>query len=90
MKIKKIPLRMCIVTKQMLPKRELIRVVKTENGEFVLDFTGKLNGRGAYITNSLEVIERCMKTKALHKAFKEQIPQEVYNKIMEEFLARQN
>lgn len=90
MKDKKIPLRMCIVTREMLPKKQLIRIVKTPTGEFALDFTGKLNGRGAYITNSLEAIQKCKKTKALHKAFGQPVADEVYDKLLEEFLARNN
>lgn len=88
MKTKKIPLRMCIVTREMLPKKDLVRVVKTQNNEFALDFTGKLNGRGAYLTNSLEVIQKCIKTKALNRAFGQAVSETVYTQILEEFLAR--
>lgn len=89
MKTKKVPLRMCVVTRNMLPKRELIRVVKQEDGNVVIDRTGKLSGRGAYITNDLEVIKKCIKTKALNRAFEMQISNEVYNKLLEDFLAKQ-
>lgn len=87
MKEKKPTLRMCIVTREMLPKRELLRIVKTPTNEFVLDFTGKLNGRGAYIKNSLETLQTCKKTKALNRAFKMNLSPEVYDKLLEEFLA---
>ena len=87
MKTKKVPLRMCVVTREMLPKKELIRVVKQEDGNVVLDYTGKLNGRGAYISNSLEVIQKCIKTKSLNRAFEQNISESVYNKILEDFLA---
>lgn len=79
------PLRMCIVTREMLPKQQLIRIVKTPEDDFVVDFKGKLNGRGAYITNNLEVIEKCKKQKCLDRAFKQQIPIEIYNKILEDY-----
>ena len=88
MKTKKVPLRMCIVTRQMLPKKDLIRIVKNSDGGFIIDTTGKLNGRGAYVSNNKEVIEKCKKTKSLNKIFKQQISDDVYNKLMEEFLAR--
>lgn len=88
MKTKSIPLRMCVVTREMLPKKELIRVVKQEDGNVVLDYSGKLNGRGAYISNKLEVIQKCIKTKALNRAFEQNISEQVYNKLLEDFLAR--
>lgn len=90
MNTKKQPLRMCIVTRELLPKNELIRVVKTPSGLFELDFTGKLSGRGAYLKNSTDTIERCIKTKALNKAFKENISNDVYLKIMESYASRTN
>ncbi len=88
MKQKKVPLRTCIVTKEALPKKELLRIVKTPEGNFILDFTGKLNGRGAYIKDSEEVMKMCVKTKALNRAFKENISQEIYNKLLGDFLGR--
>ncbi len=80
---------MCIVTKQMLPKKELVRIVKTPEGVFTLDYSGKLNGRGAYISNSLEVMQTCKKTKALNRAFGQPVPDEVYGKLLEEMSAKQ-
>ena len=58
MKVKKIPMRMCSVTRERFPKQELLRVVKTKEGEVKVDLTGKLNGHGAYIKKDLEVLEK--------------------------------
>ncbi len=82
---KKVPLRMCSVCKQMLPKKELIRIVKTKEGKFFLDNSLKANGRGAYICNNLQCFEKCKKTRALNKAFKEQVPEEIYSQIENSF-----
>ena len=58
MKVKKIPLRTCVITKEQLPKQELLRVVRTPEGEVKVDETGKLNGRGAYIKKDVNVLEK--------------------------------
>ena len=58
MSVKKIPMRMCTACREMKPKRELVRVVKTPENEILLDLTGKLNGRGAYICKSAECLEK--------------------------------
>ncbi|MDO4419890.1 MAG: YlxR family protein [Ruminococcus sp.] len=95
MKQKKIPLRKCTGCNEMKPKRELIRVVRlpdktSENGEILekggieLDFTGKKPGRGAYICNSLECLNKAIKGKRLEKAFSSAIPSEVYENLKEE------
>ena len=65
MKTKKIPLRTCVVTKESLPKQELLRIVRTPYGEVLPDETGKLNGRGAYIKKDIEVLEKARKSKIL-------------------------
>jgi len=65
----------------MKPKKELTRVVKTQDGQFIIDTTGKASGRGAYITNTKEVLEKCTKTKALNRAFKGNVPQNVYDML---------
>ena len=67
MKVKKIPLRTCVVTKEKLEKRELLRIVRTPEMEIKADLTGKLNGRGAYIKKDLEVLEKARKSKILNK-----------------------
>lgn len=81
---KKVPLRMCIACKECKPKRDLIRIVRTEES-FMLDKTGKLNGRGAYICNSNECLEKLCKQKSLNKTYKQNISQEVYDKLKEQF-----
>lgn len=83
--MKKIPLRMCIVCKEMKPKKELIRVVKSADGTIGLDTTGKANGRGAYICNSDECMAKLVKTKALSRTFKENVSPEVYQGLIEEY-----
>ena len=65
MKVKKVPLRTCVITKESLPKQELLRIVRTPEMEVKVDETGKLNGRGAYIKKSLEVLEKAKKLKLL-------------------------
>lgn len=87
MKNKKNHLRMCVVTKQMHPKNELLRIVKVNDNDYELDFTGKLNGRGAYVTNNLEIVEKLIKTKALNRSFKKEILNENYAKIWEQYIA---
>ena len=78
---KKIPLRKCIGCGEMKPKKELIRVVKTPEGEIKLDFTGKLNGRGAYICNSVECLSKAQKQKSFSRAFASPIADEIYEQL---------
>ena len=79
--MKKIPLRTCIITKEKLPKQELIRIVRTPNNEIVIDQTGKMNGRGAYLKKDLEVIEKASKSKILDKHLETTIPKEIYDEL---------
>ena len=81
MKVKKIPLRTCVVTKESLPKQELLRIVRTPEGEVKVDDTGKLNGRGAYIKKYLSVLEQAKKTKVLEKRLEIKIEDSVYEEI---------
>ena len=81
MKQKKIPMRSCVVTGEKLPKRELLRIVRTTDGTVVCDLSGKINGRGAYIKKDVDVLEKAKKTKALEKALEVKISDEVYEKI---------
>lgn len=83
MKVRKIPIRTCIVTGEKLPKMELLRIVKTPDGEIVVDVTGKINGRGAYIKKDIEVLERIRKSKILERKFEASISDEIYDKIGE-------
>ena len=81
MKQKKIPLRTCVVSKEKLPKQELLRVVKTPEGEIKIDITGKLNGRGAYIKKDLTVLDKAIKSKLLARHLECEIDDSVYNEI---------
>lgn len=81
MKTKKIPMRMCSVSRERFPKVELLRVVKTPEGEVRIDETGKLNGHGAYIKKDLEVLETAKKTNALSRALECEIPSSIYEEI---------
>ena len=83
MKVKKIPMRMCSVTRERFPKNELLRVVKTPEGTIEVDLTGKVNGHGAYIKKDLEVLDKAKKSKTLNRALECEIPSEVYDKIEE-------
>ena len=81
MKQRKIPLRTCVVTKETLPKQELLRIVRTKEMQVMPDETGKLNGRGAYIKKDLTVLEKAIKTKALEKKLECEINNETYDEI---------
>ena len=81
MKQKKIPLRMCLGCKEMKPKRELIRVVKNNEGEISIDLVCKKPGRGAYICRSADCLEQAIKAKRLEKAFETTIDMDIYNKL---------
>ena len=80
---KKVPQRMCIACRSMQDKRNLLRVVRTPNGEIEIDETGKKNGRGAYVCKNKDCIEKCKKGKHLSKTFKQNIDESVYQKILE-------
>jgi predicted RNA-binding protein YlxR (DUF448 family) len=86
MENKKVPLRQCIVCRESKPKKELIRIVRTVENDFAIDKTGKLNGRGSYICNSEDCINKLVKQRALNKAFKTNVSQEVYDKLKEQFV----
>jgi len=78
MKTKKIPMRSCVVTKEKLEKRELLRIVRTPEGTVVADITGKVNGRGAYLKKDIEVINKAEKTRILEKILGVAINSNVY------------
>lgn len=79
--MKKVPLRMCVVTRNREEKRNLLRIVKDKEGHIFIDVTGKQNGKGAYITKSKEVLELSKKTKALERALDCEIPESIYDEI---------
>lgn len=78
--MRKIPMRTCVVTKEKLPKRELIRVVRTVDG-VVVDPTGKVNGRGAYLKLDKDVIDKAKKTLVLDKHLEVKVDDSVYNEL---------
>ena len=79
--MKKIPLRRCVVTKEQLPKSELLRIVKNKENEVFVDLTGKANGRGAYIKKDIEVLEMAKKKKTLDRALEITIKEELFEEI---------
>ena len=81
MKVKKIPMRTCVVTKESLPKNELLRIVRSPYGEVLVDLTGKQNGRGAYIKKDIAVLEQARKSKILEKRLECEIEDSVYEEI---------
>ncbi len=83
--MKKIPMRQCVGCGEMKDKRELIRIIKTAEGDVAIDRTGKKNGRGAYICDDRACLEKAVRTKGLDRSFKEKIPPQVYNSIVELF-----
>ena len=84
MSIRKFPQRQCICCGEMKNKKEMIRVLKTPEGEFTLDSTGRKNGRGAYVCPSAECLGKAIKSKGLERSFKMAIPKEIYEKLEEE------
>ncbi len=84
MKTKKTPMRMCLGCGEMKPKKELIRVVKSPEGEISLDFKGKAAGRGAYICRSTDCLEKARKARRFEKSFSCRIEEDVYEVMMNE------
>ena len=82
--VRKVPMRKCVGCGEMKSKKEMMRVLKTTDDEFVLDATGKKNGRGAYLCFSKECFEKAVKGKGLERSFKQAIPKEVYEKLEKE------
>ena len=81
----KVPMRQCTGCREMKNKKEMMRVLKTGEGEILLDTTGRKNGRGAYLCYSLECMEKARKNKGLERSLKTEIPQEVYERLEKEF-----
>ena len=83
MVVKKIPMRTCVVTREQFPKMELIRVLRTPEGTVTIDTKGKANGRGAYLKKDKDVILKAQKTKVLDKMLEVNVPNEIYEKLLE-------
>ncbi|MEE3470345.1 MAG: YlxR family protein [Butyrivibrio sp.] len=81
---KKIPTRKCVGCGEMRDKKDLIRVIKTPDGEIRLDTTGRANGRGAYICNSAECLKKAVKNRGLEKSLKAQIPEDILEQMNKE------
>ncbi len=81
MKQKKIPMRSCVITREKLPKKELIRVVRTPEGNIIIDESGKSNGRGAYLKRDLEVIAKAKKSKVLNRILEVEVPDNIYEEL---------
>ena len=79
---KKIPMRQCVGCREMKAKKELVRVVRSPEGEISLDFRGKAPGRGAYVCPQAECLRRAIKSRALERGLDCQIPQEIYDQLL--------
>ena len=83
---KKVPMRQCVGCGEMKPKKEMMRVVKTAEGNIVLDVTGKMNGRGAYLCQTMECLKKAGKNKGIERSLKRAIGAEVYDNLEKEFV----
>ncbi len=83
---KKIPLRQCVGCNEMKSKKEMLRILKTAEEEVILDATGKLNGRGAYLCKNEECLKKAIKQKGIERSLKMNIDKTVYEKLEKEFL----
>lgn len=81
MKVKKIPMRSCVVTRERCEKKDLIRIVRTPEKEIKIDLVGKMNGRGAYIKKEVSVIDKAKKTNVLAKHLECEIPESIYEEL---------
>lgn len=81
----KIPMRQCTGCREMKSKKEMMRVLRTPEGEIILDSTGKKNGRGAYLCRDASCLEKAIKNKGLERSLKVSISQEVYQELKKEF-----
>ena len=79
--MKKVPCRTCVITKEKLPKNELIRVVRTPEGNIQIDESGKLNGRGAYLKLDINVIDKAKTSKALNRVLEIEVPDSIYEEL---------
>ena len=81
MKIKKIPLRTCVVTKEKLPKKDLVRVVRTPEGNVIIDESGRTNGRGAYLKKDLEVFKKAKQNKILNRHLEIEVQDSIFDEL---------
>lgn len=90
MHVKKIPMRQCMGCNERREKKDLIRIIRAPEEEIVVDFTGKKNGRGAYICNSVECLQLARKKKSLERSLKTTIPEGIYQELEEEIKHGEN
>ncbi len=83
-KMKKVPLRMCVGCHEMKPKKEILRIVKSQDNTISIDLTGKKPGRGAYICYNVDCLEKARKGKRLERAFQQAVTQQIYDNLKEE------
>jgi len=81
--MKKVPMRTCALSHEKLPKKDLIRIVKTPEGEIIIDLTGKQNGRGVYLKKEIEVIKKARESKALSRHLETEVPSFIYEELEE-------
>ncbi|MDG0871113.1 YlxR family protein [Paenibacillus thiaminolyticus] len=86
MRTRKVPLRKCVACQEMMPKKELIRVVRTPEDEVLIDLTGKKSGRGAYLCGKLSCFKLAHKSRALDRALKHQVQPEIYEQLAQDFI----
>ncbi|TCZ80002.1 YlxR family protein [Paenibacillus albiflavus] len=86
MKQRKVPLRKCVACQEMMPKRELIRIVRTPEEEILIDLKGKQSGRGAYLCGKLSCFKLAKKSKALDRALKSSVSSEIYDRLESDFV----
>ncbi len=87
MKQRKVPLRKCVACQEMMPKKELIRIVKTPEDEVLIDLTGKKSGRGAYLCGKVSCFKLAQKNKSLDRALKHHVKPEIYEQLAEDFIS---
>jgi predicted RNA-binding protein YlxR (DUF448 family) len=86
MRQRKIPLRKCVACQEMMPKKELIRVVRTPQEEIQIDLSGKKSGRGAYLCGKLSCFKLAQKSKALDRALKQSVDSSIYEQLQQDFI----
>jgi len=82
MKDKKIPMRKCVVTGERFEKKDLLRILRTPDGDVIYDKTGRANGRGAYLSKSVKAIEKAKKSKVLNRHLETEVPDSVFEELM--------
>lgn len=90
MKSRKVPLRKCVACQEMMPKKQLIRIVKTPDDEVLIDLSGKKSGRGAYLCGKVSCFKLAQKNKSLDRALKHHVNPEIYEQLADDFIAAED